>query len=59
VCLLRHFIDVVVLADGFMDVQTYVLSGIEVVKYLSLDGILVLYNVVFLAVICRTSYLSG
>jgi hypothetical protein len=40
VCFLRLFIDVYVPAMGFMDVQTKVLSGVGVVYYLSVDGIL-------------------
>jgi hypothetical protein len=31
VCLLSHFIDVYVQAKGFMDVQTQVLGGVDVV----------------------------
>jgi hypothetical protein len=42
VCLLSHFIDVVVPSEGFMDVQTYVFGGVEFVQYLSVDSILVL-----------------
>jgi hypothetical protein len=42
VCLLCHFIDLVVPAEGFMDVQTKVLGRVDVVQYLSLDGVLVL-----------------
>jgi hypothetical protein len=31
VCLLRHFINVYVPVNGFMDVQTQVLGGVDVV----------------------------
>jgi hypothetical protein len=37
VCLRRHFIDVVVPAEGYMEVQTQVLGGVDVVQYLSVD----------------------
>jgi hypothetical protein len=33
--LLCHFIDVVVVGEGCIDVQTYVLGGVDVVQYLS------------------------
>jgi hypothetical protein len=39
VCL-RHFFDAVVSAEGFMDVQSQVLSGVDVIQHLSVDGIL-------------------
>jgi hypothetical protein len=38
VCLLSYFINVYVQAKGFMDVQTQVLGGVDVVYYMSVDG---------------------
>jgi hypothetical protein len=40
VCLLRHFTDVVVPAERFMDIQSEVLGGLDVVQYLCEDSIL-------------------
>ena len=39
-CLLRHFIDVVVPAECFINVQTQILGGGDVLLYLSVNGIL-------------------
>jgi hypothetical protein len=38
----RYFYHFIVPVEGFMDVQTKVLGGVEVVQYLSVDGILAL-----------------
>jgi hypothetical protein len=39
---LGHFVDVIVLAEGFVDVQSPVLGGVGIIQYLSVNGLIVL-----------------